>query len=77
MSLFINDIRFHGTFPGSVFLKIWGGISEEISIHSQMVKNAPNPNPDLLNKNELKIPDKNSFHNNVLSRNKTITEDIV
>lgn len=38
MAVNIGDGRFHGVLPVSIFLKIWGGVGEELQIHPQRVQ---------------------------------------
>lgn len=46
MALKLYDGRFHGILPVTIFLKIWGGVGENLNIHPQKVQDLTVKNSD-------------------------------
>ena len=76
LSFFINDIRVPGTFPIGTFLKMWGGMAENMSISKQTVEEISKSGSSS-KKNDEDLEETNSHLKGQPSRNNiTIPRDI-
>lgn len=75
MGLYINDIRVPGTFPIVTFLKLWGGMENDLSMSAQLVddiKKSKKPGQ----RDPENVEDLNNPQNYTNSKNVTMPRDV-